>query len=197
MTLKKITVLLFLAIVLYACPYESSVPLTPHPVEAVDTSLFGYWYGIIKDGSDYFGIEALEISKESDSIYNIIRYGKAIKGDIILPDTAYFTGYISYIGQQRFMNIEGSVVLTTLRRKKPPLVEVKKVFYLSAIKKSNDTLSVKTITEQFVPTTKVFNLPEDLTDEVNEQLKQHNNIFDDQYSLYYRKIEKPRPLKAF
>lgn len=189
--------ILSLAIILYACPYESSVPLSQHPVEAVDTSLFGYWYGIIKDGSDYFGIEALEISKESDSVYNIIRYGKAIKGDIILPDTAYFTGYISYIGEQRFMNVEGSVVLTTLRRKKPPLVEVKKVFYLSAIKKSNDTLSVKTITEQFIPTTKVFNHPEEVRDEVRDQLNQGKNIFDDQYSLYYHKIEKPRPLKAF
>lgn len=197
MTLKKISGLLLLSIILYACPYESSVPLAQHPVEPIDTSLLGYWYGIVKDGSDYFGIEALDISKESDSVYSIIRYGKAIKGDIILPDTAYFTGYVSYIGEQRFMNIEGSIVITTMRRKKPPLISVQKVFYLSAIKKSNDTLSVKTITEQFVPTTKVFKQPEELQEEVTEQLNQHINIFDDQYSLYYKKIVKPQPLKAF
>ncbi|MBM3415108.1 MAG: hypothetical protein FJY20_01410 [Bacteroidetes bacterium] len=77
----------------------------------------GYWYGIIKDGSDYFGIEALEISRQSDSVYSIIRYGKAIKGDMVMPDTAYFTGYTSWIGTQQFMNVEGSVIIDEGTRK--------------------------------------------------------------------------------
>jgi hypothetical protein len=55
--------------------------------------LLGYWYGIVKDGSDFFGIEALDISKQSDSTYALIRYGKGIKDDFILPDTSYFSGY--------------------------------------------------------------------------------------------------------
>lgn len=184
-------------IVLYACPYESTVPMSAGPTEPVDTSLMGYWYGIIKDGSDYFGIEALEITKETDSVYSIIRYGKAIKGDIILPDTAYFTGYTSYIGEDRFMNVAGSVVITTAQRKKPPIVKVEKVFYLSSIKRSNDTLFVKTIMEKFSPVRKIFSSPEQLNNEVAEQLRRHNNIYDDIYSLSYRKIKKPQPLKSF
>ena len=98
-----------LATILSACPFESKVPMAAAPSGPVDSTLLGYWYGIVKDGSDFFGIEALDISKQSDSVYAITRYGKAIKGDIILPDTAYFTGHTSYIGEQRFMNIEGFV----------------------------------------------------------------------------------------
>jgi hypothetical protein len=197
MTLKRLLPLLPLTIVLYACPFESSVPLASHPAEAVDSSLLGYWYGIIKDGSDYFGIEALDIGKQSDSVYSITRYGKAIKGDIILPDTAYFTGYISYIGDQRFMNIEGSIVSTTLRGRKPPEIKVEKVFYLSYLSRRNDTLDVKTITEKFSPTRKIFNNPDRLKQEVMDMQGQSRNIYDDQYTLSYRKIPKPKPLKPF
>lgn len=192
MKLKKLYLLLPLAIILYACPYESGVPLVTHPTEPVDTSLMGYWYGIVKDGSDFFGIEALEISKQSDSVYSIIRYGKAIKGDIILPDTAYFTGYTSTIGDQRFMNVEGSVVITTNQGKKAPVVKVEKVYYLSALDKSHDTLSVRTITEKFSPARKAFSTADLLNTEVTEQLRLHHNIYDDLYSLSYRKIPKPK-----
>jgi hypothetical protein len=94
-------------------PFESNVPLEAKPVEAVDSSLLGYWYGIVKDGSDFFGIEALDISRQSDSVYSIIRYGKGIKDDFILPDTSYFSGYTSYIGQQRYMNVEGFILLVS------------------------------------------------------------------------------------
>jgi hypothetical protein len=195
-TMKKFLPLLPLTFVLYACPFESTVPLASQPSEAVDSSLLGYWYGIVKDGSDYFGVEALEISKQSDSLYAITRYGKAIKGDIILPDTAYFTGYISHIGDQRFMNVEGSVVITSIKGKKTE-VEVQKVYYLSFISRKNDTLTVKTITEKFSPTRKIFNSPEKLSQEVTGLVQQNKNIYDDQYSMQYRKIEKPRPLKGF
>ena len=109
--MKKTLWLLPLTILLYACPFESKVPLASAPSEPVDSNLIGYWYGIIKDFSDMFGIEALDISKQSDSVYAITRYGKAVKGDIILPDTAYFTGYTSYIGEQRYMNVEGTVLI--------------------------------------------------------------------------------------
>src|SRR6266404_2767191 len=130
--MKKLLWFLPLTILLYACPFESKVPLAPVPAEPVDSSLLGYWYGIIKDYSDMFGIEALDISKQSDSVYAITRYGKAVKGDIILPDTAYFTGYTSYIGEQRYMNIEGTVLIVTPRRNKQPDIQKEKVFYLSA-----------------------------------------------------------------
>src|SRR5687768_10577160 len=106
----RILWLLPLGFILGGCPYESKVPLANNPQEPVDSTLLGYWYGIVKDGSDFFGIEALDISKQSDSVYAITRYGKAVKGDIILPDTAYYTGFVSFIGEQRFMNIESSIV---------------------------------------------------------------------------------------
>jgi hypothetical protein len=76
--MKKLLWLLPVTIILYACPFESTVALEKKPVESVDSTLMGYWYGIVKDGSDFFGIEALDISKHSDSVYNITRYGKAI-----------------------------------------------------------------------------------------------------------------------
>lgn len=196
--MKKLFWLLPVAFILCACPFESTVPLASGPAEPVDSSLFGYWYGIVKDGSDFFGIEALEIKKESDSVYSIIRYGKAVKGDIILPDTAYFTGYTSYIGNQRFMNIEGSVlIVTTKGGKKVPEVITQKVYYLSAVEMHNDTLNVRTISENFSPIKKIFKSPEELKNAVITVMGQQKNVYDDLYSLYYHKIPKPQPRKPF
>ncbi len=178
-----------ISVVLYACPFESTVPMAAHPAEPIDTSLLGYWYGIVKDGSDFFGIEALDIGRESDSVYTITRYGKAVKGDMILPDTAHFTGYTSFIGEQRFMNVHGTVVLVEKTRKKTE-VTTQNVFYISAITRSNDTLDVRTITENF-STRKFFNRPEDFRQLVSDFLNRQKNIYDDQYSLKYRKILRP------
>jgi hypothetical protein len=186
----RLLLLLPVLFLLYGCPYESNVPMAAAPVEPVDTNLVGYWYGIVKDGSDFFGIEALDIQKESDSIYSITRYGKAVKGDIILPDTSHFRGYISYIGPQRFMNIEASVINVEQRSKKAPKVTTQKVYYVSAISRSNDTLDVKTITENFT-TRKYFGRPEDFRQLVTDFMGKQKNIFDDQYSLKYRKTQKP------
>lgn len=193
--MKKLLWLLPLTLTLYACPFESTVPLAPAPSEPVDSSLLGYWYGIIKDFSDMYGIEALDITKQSDSTYAITRYGKAVKGDIILPDTSYFTGYTSYIGEQRYMNLEGTVLISTPRRNKPPDIKKEKVFYLSAFDMRHDTISVKTITEDF-STRKVFKSPEELKQFVVDLIAQKKNIYDDQYSLSYRKIPKPQPIKS-
>ncbi len=194
--MKKLFWFLPLTITLYACPFESTVPLAPVPSEPVDSSLLGYWYGIIKDFSDMYGIEALDISKQSDSVYAITRYGKAVKGDIILPDTAYFTGYTSYVGEQRYMNVEGTVLIVTPRRNKQPEMKTEKVYYLSTLDLRHDTLSIKTITEDF-STRKVFKSPEELKQFVIELTAHQKNIYDDQYSLSYRKIPKPQPIKPF
>jgi len=181
-----------LCTILSACPFESTVPMEAKPVEPVDSSLMGYWYGIVKDGSDYFGIEALEISQKSDSLYSIIRYGKGIKADMIMPDTATFTGYTSYIGEQRFMNIEGQVIIEEIRKKKRETRQ-QKVFYISALEWKNDTLHVRTVTEGF-STKKFFNRPADFKQLVTEMLGRQHNIYDDQYSLKYRKIPKPEQI---
>ncbi len=195
--MTKLLWLLPVAIILCACPFESKVPLAAAPVEPVDTTMIGYWYGIVKDGSDYFGIEALDITKQSDSTYSIVRYGKAIKGDIILPDTAYFTGYTSYIGDLKFMNVESTIVLVENRRNKQPIITKEKVFYMAMFEMRNDTLKLKTISESFSPTKKIFSSPEQLKETVTDLLAQKKNIYDDLYSLSYRKIPKPQPFKSF
>jgi hypothetical protein len=195
--LKKLLWLIPISILLYACPYESAMPLEARPVEPVDSTLLGYWYGIVKDGSDFFGIEALDITKNSDSTYAITRYGKAAKGDIILPDTSYFTGYISYVNGQRFMNVEGSVVLVTTRGKKSPEVKTQKVFYLANFSMQRDTLTMRTITENFSPSRRGFSTPEELKQTIISLSGQGKNIYDDLYALSYRKIPRPQPLKPF
>lgn len=187
MTLRLSFWLLPLAFICTACPYESTVPLTRGPSEPVDSSLIGYWYGIIKDGSDYFGIEALDITKKSDSVYAITRYGKSIKGDMIMPDTSYFTGYISKLGELRFMSVEG--ITKVHSRKSPTGFAEKKFFYLSYMSLNGDTLSVKTISEDFT-VIKNFRSPEELRAAVMTMTGEKKNIFDDLYSLNYRKVEK-------
>jgi len=193
MTAKKPWWLLPLAFILYACPYESTVPLTPGPSEPVDSTLFGYWYGIVKDGSDFFGIEALDITQQSDSVYAITRYGKAVKGDIILPDTSYFTGFTTIIGEQRFMSVEGYVNISTTRKGRTETKKVK-IYYLSSLERRNDTLRIRTVAEDFTAR-KDFHSPDELKRVVTDMTLQHKNIFDDLYSLSYRKIPRPQPLK--
>jgi hypothetical protein len=194
--MKKLLWLLPLTILLYACPFESNVPMEAKPVEPIDSSLLGYWYGIVKDGSDFFGIEALDITRQSDSVYAITRYGKAIKDDIILPDTAYFTAYTSFIDDQRYLNVEGTVLIVTPRKNKQPEMKKEKVYYMAAMDIRHDTLTVKTITETF-STKKIFKNPGELKQLITELTSQQKNIYDDQYSLSYRKIPKPQPLRSF
>lgn len=179
--------LLPLAWICAACPYESGVPLSRSPAEAVDPNIVGYWYGIVKDGSDFFGIEALEIEPLTDSVYSITRYGKAIQGDMIMPDTTVYKGYITHVGKQRFMNIEG--VIRVPARKGG--FEERKVYYLSLMELgvANDTLTVRTITEDFTAR-KNFGSPEELRTMVENMCREKQAIFDDLYSLSYRKMEK-------
>lgn len=181
-----------LSFIISGCPYESPLPLDARPTEPVDTSLFGFWYGIVKDGSDYFGIEALEIAKETDSTYNIIRYGKAIKGDMVLPDTAYFTGFISYIDQQRVFNIETNIVELIPRKNKKSEVRTTRVYYLSPFTVSHDTMQVRTITDGFYGRTPRWNSGEELKQKIGQLLSENKNIYDDIYKLSYRKMEKPK-----
>jgi len=163
------------------------------PVEAVDSTLLGYWYGIIKDGSDFFGIEALEITRKSDSVYAITRYGKAIKGDMILPDTSYYTGYTSWIGSTRFMNVEGSVWMEDRSNRKKPQMRQHKVFYVTSIDNRNDTMQVRAITENF-SARKFFSHSNEFRQHVTEMLDRNPDIYDVQYSLKYRKIPKPEQI---
>ena len=170
--------------------------LEPKPVERVDSSLLGYWYGIVKDGSDYFGIEALDVQQKSDSTYSITRYGKAIKGDMILPDTSYFTGYTSYIDNQRFMNIESFVMEEVItKRGRKPEWKKQRVYYIAGIGLHHDTLQVKTVTDNFSEQ-KVFRQPTELKQMIIKMAREKHSIYDDQYSLSYRKIERPQSLKS-
>jgi hypothetical protein len=195
--MNKLLWLLPVSFILYACPFESTVALEQKPVETVDSSLFGYWYGIIKDGSDYFGIEALDITRNSDSVYSITRYGKAIKGDIIMPDTAYFTGFTSRVGSHRYMNIVADILIDEPRKNsKIREMRKQKVYYIARIDRSNDTLSVKTLTDNF-SSKKYFISPEDIKQAIIKQTSDSIDIFDDQYSLSYKKIQKPQPFKSF
>lgn len=197
LVMKRVLWLMPLSFMLYACPFESTVALEPKPVEAADSSLCGYWYGIVKDGSDFFGIEALDISRQSDSVYSIIRYGKAIKGDIILPDTAYFTGYTSWINDKRYMNVVADIVLEEpVRNNRTRELKKQRVYYAALIENRNDTLEVKTITETF-SVKKNFKSPEEFRQAIHSLTGNEKALYDEQYSLSYRKIPKPAPVKSF
>jgi hypothetical protein len=186
------TGVIYVSFLLCGCPYESPLPLDEKPTEAVDSSLLGFWYGIVKDGSDYFGIEALEIERETDSIYKIIRYGKAIKGDMILPDTAYFTGFISKIDDQRIFNIATSIVEIIPRRNKEPEIRTTKIYYLSPFTVRNDTIKVQTIADGFYGKLPRWRSNAELKEKLRQLISEKKEIYDDIYKLSYRKMVKPK-----
>jgi hypothetical protein len=187
-----ITAIFCLSIILCGCPYESPIPMDEKPVEPVDTALLGFWYGIVKDGSDYFGIEALEIGKESDSTYNITRFGKAIKGDMVLPDTAYFTGFISHVGNQRYFNIATTIVEVVPLKNKKTEIRTTKIYYLSPFVVTNDTLQVKTITDGFYGRYPRWKSGDEIKQTISRLTAENKDIYDDIYKLSYRKMEKPK-----
>jgi len=169
------------------------MPLDTFPTEKVDTSLTGYWYGIVKDGSDFFGIEALDITKQTDYTYNITRYGKVIKGDMIMPDTSRFTGYASHIGDQLYMNVETNIVEIIPNGKKEPEIKTTKIFYLAALTLKHDTLSVQTITDGFAGLNPNFHSGEDIRKTILSLKEKGENVYDDVYKLSYRKTQRPQP----
>lgn len=183
---------LSLCFIFSACPFESPMPLDKNPTEAIDTSLLGYWYGIVKDGSDFFGIEALDINKKSDSTYDIIRYGKVIKGDMIMPDTSHFIGYTSHIGDQLYMNVETNIVEVIPRKKKEPEIKTTTVYYLATLKLKHDTLSVQTVADGFAGLNPNFHNPEDIRHSITTLKEENKNIYDDVYKLSYRKMQRPK-----
>ncbi|MBS1920033.1 MAG: hypothetical protein JST17_07255 [Bacteroidetes bacterium] len=189
----KLTGLLFICFIFSACPFESPMPLDTFPTEKVDTSLTGYWYGIVKDGSDFFGIEALDITKQTDYTYNITRYGKVIKGDMIMPDTSRFTGYASHIGDQLYMNVETNIVEIIPNGKKEPEIKTTKIFYLAALTLKHDTLSVQTITDGFAGLNPNFHSGEDIRKTILSLKEKGENVYDDVYKLSYRKTQRPQP----
>ena len=190
--MKRLLFLLPLCALLQACPFESNVALEKGPVEPVDSSLMGYWYGIVKDGSDFFGIEALDITRESDSTYRIIRYGKAVKGDIILPDTTYFTGYTSWLDSSRYMNLATDILIPPVSRSKNAAPEKRRVYYLATLQLRNDTLDIKTVGENFSQK-KTYHSGDELKTQLLRMLQHKQEIFDDLYFMSYRRYPRPTP----
>jgi hypothetical protein len=185
--------LLPLAFLLAACPFESTVPLSSGPVEKVDSSLLGYWYGIVRDGSDYFGIEALDIHPLGDSAYHITRQGKAIKGDMIQPDTSYYTGYVTYLDSQRYMNIRSEILIPADPRDRKSKEQRLTVYYLARLDLLRDTLHIKTVDENF-STRKQYKNPADLQAQLSQLLRKGQNIYDDLYRMSYRRWPRPAGL---
>lgn len=189
---KPVLLLLPVCFFLSACPYESPVPLHDKPMSVVDSNLIGYWYGIIKDGSDVFGIEALDIRRHSDSVYHITRIGKSVHGNMIVQDTLQFYGYLSEVDGNKFMNIESTIEEVIPVSRKKSIVKITKIFYLAALELRHDTLTVKMVTDNFAGKNPNFKKPADVWQAVQTYTSQGKNIYDDVYKLSYRRWPRPK-----
>jgi hypothetical protein len=99
--------------------------------------------------------------------------------------------------EKLYMNIVADILIEEPRRNSKAVdMRKQRVYYIAKIDRSNDTLFVKTITESF-SVRKYFNSPEEFRQAISKQAQENKNIFDDQYSLSYRKIIKPQPVKSF
>jgi hypothetical protein len=95
------------------------------------------------------------------------------------------------------MNVISDILLIERQRKsKKEIVRKKRVYYLAAIDITNDTLKVRTIKEDF-SVRKDYNSPAELKSYITDLLARGEKIFDSTYSLSYRKIPRPQPVRSF
>ena len=71
-----------------------------------------------------------------------------------------------------------------------------RVYYMAAIDLKNDTLRVRTVGEDF-SVRKTYSSSEELKEYMTDLIARNVNIYDSTYSLSYRKIPRPQPVKGF
>jgi hypothetical protein len=101
------------------------------------------------------------------------------------------------VGDKKYMNVMAEIVLEEPRRNgRTKELKKQRVYYVAGIDWQRDTLQVNTVTETF-SIKKNFRSTEEFKQAVLLQAGNAKDLYDEQYSLSYRKMPKPQPVKSF
>lgn len=150
--LFEISLLFFLSIFLYSCPYSSAYNLDETPTIYVEDVLLGNWITFVKEpGRSNEEAVYLNLTKKTDTEYNISFSGNL---DELRPyknitsDSLSGTAFMSTVGDRQFFNIKinsriyiAELVLKADKLSLLPLAEHftgKMIFSSEALRKSVD-----------------------------------------------------------
>jgi hypothetical protein len=137
--LLSTTLLLFLCILLWGCPYESPYAIDTAPQQPIDESLLGKWAASIPRPSDdqHYREEPVKIifEKRTDMEYDVAITGyidELRRTRLVINDTIRGTAFLSVIDNREFLNtfIHGKV-------------------YIAEVKQKDNTLDILTLAEHF------------------------------------------------
>ncbi len=133
------SLLIFIAIFLWGCPYESSYPIDKEPMQNIDEDLLGKWAAFAarpaNDGETKEMPVKIIFSKRNEMEYDIFITGyieELRRYKVIKDDTIRGTAFISTIANKEFLNtfIFGKI-------------------YIAEMRKENTFLSLFTLNEHF------------------------------------------------
>jgi hypothetical protein len=133
------TLLLFLCIILWGCPYESPYAIDTEAQITIDESLLGKWAAFVPRPSDdrHYREEPVKIifEKRTEMEYDVAITGyidELRRSRIVTNDTIKGTAFLSVIDNRQFLNtfIHGKV-------------------YIAEVKQKDNTLDILTLSEHF------------------------------------------------
>ncbi|MGF2411932.1 hypothetical protein [Ferruginibacter sp.] len=133
---STISLLLFLSVLLCACPYSSPYQLDANPNIYVEDDLLGSWATFVK--KPVSGKEEpvkLILSKRNDTEYNIA-----------------FTGYLDELRPFKLVykdSVSGTAFMSTVAGKQFLNISIKGTNYIAELKLKNGTLSLLPLVEHF------------------------------------------------
>lgn len=159
---------LFIVFILSGCPYRSVYSIDAEPQLPINEAYLGTWEAMAVDANAKPIKVTLNLSKNTDSVYNIEfsgYFGRVNKKKKQIIDTIVGTSYISNIGSREFMNIK-----------------IRKLVFVSQVIYKNDELSLLAMTENF--TNKMIKCDEQLRNALAYHFRTRlNPLYDDDFCL--------------
>ena len=158
----------FIVFVLSGCPYRSIYSIDTEPQLPINESYLGTWETMAVDANAKPVMVRLNLTKNSDSIYNIEfsgYFGRLNKKKKPVIDTIVGSSYLSNIGSREFMNIK-----------------VRKLVFIAQVIYKNDELNLLAMTENF--TNKMVQCDEQLRNALAYHFRTRlNPLYDDDFCL--------------
>lgn len=158
----------FIVFVLSGCPYRSIYSIDTEPQLPINESYLGTWEAMAVDANAKPVSVRLNLTKNTDSIYNIEfsgYFGRVNKKKKPVIDTIVGSSYLSNIGSREFMNIK-----------------VRNLVFIAQVIYKNEELTLLAMAENF--TNKMVKCDEQLRNALAYHFRTRlNPLYDDDFYL--------------